>query len=408
VFYDRFSENLTLNSLRTLEGARINLIVNANDPDPIRRAAAIALLQQAVFTPSGVTNVPTAADILAVLPQSNTLQYVSPDLKSPTTYQGMIGVERSLPGNSSASVFFVTAQTNNVLRSLNINAPVCSTIDNCVGAARPDPASGDIYQYESTGTSRQNQIIANFRTSIIPRVSIFGNYRYGFSKGDTDGSGSFPAYTYDLSGEYGRSSDDIRHYLTLVGSIQLPWEISLNPFIIARSGGAFNITRGIDLNGDGRYTERPTFAELGSRCSELNLTASWCDVSGFDPNAVIPRNFGTSPSYFSVNMRVSKNFGFGKNESSGGGGAASAGGGRGGRFGGGGFGGFGGRERKPYNLNIGINFNNLLNTVNYGSPVSSMSSGRFGQVTSTGGGWGRGGDSGTANRRIELSARFSW
>jgi hypothetical protein len=347
VFYDRFSESLTLNSLRTLEGGRINLIVNANDPDPIRRAAAIALLQQAVFTSNGVTNVPTADDILAVLPQSNTLQYVSPDLKSPTTYQGMIGVERSLPGNSSASVFFVTAQTNNVLRTMNINAPICASIDNCVDAVRPDPASGDIYQYESTGTSRQNQIIANFRTSIIPRVSIFGNYRYGFSKSDTDGSGSFPAYAYDLSGEYGRSSGDIRHYLTLVGSIQLPWEISMNPFIIARSGGAFNITRGIDLNGDGRYTERPTFAELGARCSELNLSASWCDVSGFDPNAVIPRNFGTSPSYFSVNMRLSKNFGFGSSESAGGGGGAAAGGGRGrgGRFGGGGFGGFGGRER---------------------------------------------------------------
>src|SRR5690606_33998247 len=205
-----------------------------------------------------------------------------------------------LPGNWSASVFFVTAQTNNVLRTMNINAPVCAAINDCVDAVRPAPTSGDIYQYESTGTSRQNQIIANFRTSIIPRVSIFVNYGYGFSKSDTDGTGSFPPYTYDLSGEYGRASNDIRHYVTLVGNVQLPWDISLNPFIIARSGGTFNITRGIDLNGDGRYTERPTFAELGARCSELNLTASWCDVSGFDPNAVIPRNFGTSPSFFSV------------------------------------------------------------------------------------------------------------
>ncbi len=402
VFYDRFSESLTLNSLRTLEGGRINLILNGNDP------AAVALLQQAVFTPTGVTNVPTAEQILAAFPQSNTLQYVSPDMKSPTTYQGMIGVERSLPGNSSASLFFVTAQTNNVLRSLNINAPVCADVFDCSDGVRPDPTSGDIYQYESTGTSRTNQLIANFRTSIIPRISIFGNYRFGLSKSDADGAGSFPAYTYDLSGEYGRASGDVRHYLTLVGNIQLPWDISLNPFVIARSGSAFNITRGLDLNNDGRYTERPTFAELGARCTELNLNNSWCDVSGFDPDAVIPRNYGTSPGYFSVNMRVSKNFGFGSSESAGGGAAAGGGrGGRGGRMGR--FGGFGGgRERKPYNLNIGLNINNLLNTVNYGAPVSSLNSGRFGEFTSTGGGWGRGGGSGTANRRIELSARFSW
>jgi hypothetical protein len=180
---------------------------------------------------------------------------------------------------------------------------------------------------------------------------------------------------------------------------------------MARSGGTFNITRGIDVNGDGRNTERPTFAQLGARCSELGLTTSWCDVSGFDPNAIIPRNFGQSSSYFSVNLRASKNFGFGSSGASSAAGSPGAGGGgRGGRGGmggmrGGGFGGFGGGERKPYNLNLGISVENLFNTVNFGSPVGSLSSNRFGEFISTGGGF-RGG--GSANRRVELSARFSW
>ncbi len=408
VFYDRFSENLTLNAQRFGGNGQLNLVVNANDPDPVRRAAAIALLQQAVFTPSGVTNVPTAAQILTALPQSNTIQLVSPDIKSPVTYQGMIGIERSLPRNSSLSAFFITAQTNNVLRSRNINAPVCVDLTNCVDAIRPDPTAGDINEYESTGMSRQNQIVTNFRTSIIPNVMLMGNYRYGFSNGNTDGAGSFPAYSYDLNGEYSRTASDTRHSFFLFGNISLPWEISLSPFLMARSGGTFNITRGIDVNGDGRYTERPTFAQLGARCSELGLTTSWCDVSGYDPNSIIPRNFGESSSYFSVNLRASKNFGFGTaGKSSGGSPSMGGGGGHRGGMGGmrGGFGGFGGGERKPYNLNLGISFENLLNTVNYGSPVGSLSSNRFGEFISTGGGF-RGG--GSANRRIELSARFSW
>ena len=77
---------------------------------------------------------------------------------------------------------------------------------------------------------------------------------------------------------------------------------------------------------------------------------------------------------------------------------------------------FGGTNtNKPYNLNLGINFNNLFNTVNLGTPVGNIASGRFGQSTSIAGGFGGfgpggggGGGTGSANRRIELQARFSW
>ncbi len=157
-----------------------------------------------------------------------------------------------------------------------------------------------------------------------------------------------------------------------------------------------------------------------------------------DPNSIIPRNYGQSPSSFTVNLRMGKNFGFGKSPQAsatrdgaggnrgaggggggpmgGGGGGPMGGGGGGGRMGMGGFGGGGGDARKPYNLNLGINFNNLFNTVNLGTPIGNLSSSRFGQSTSTGGGFGGfgfgggggGGGSSSANRRIELQARFSW
>ena len=228
-----------------------------------------------------------------------------------------------------------------------------------------------------------------------------------------DGSGSFPAYSYNLDGEYGRTSGDIRHNFFFGGNIRLPWEISMSPFIMANTGRPFNITRGEDLNGDSIFNERPTFAELGARCNELGLTNSFCDVSGYDPNAIIPRNFGEGPKFFNVNLRFSKNFGFGSTEGSGDAGAGAGGGPRGGgipvgRHGGmrGMRGGMGGGGRAPYNLNVGISFNNIFNLVNFNPPVGNLSSSRFGQYTSTAGGWGMGG--GSTNRRIELNLRFSW
>lgn len=435
VFYDRFSENLTLQALRFNGSEQINLVVSANDPDPIRRAAAIQLLQQPIFTVGGVTNLPSVEDILLALPQSNTIRQISPDLKVPVTYQGAISIERQLPARTMAAFTFVTSRTDNFLRIRNINAPICPEQVNCNNAPRPFPNEGNIYQYESTGSVDQNRFNFNLRSNFNPNFSIFGNYSLGFAKGDSDGSGSFPAYSYDLSDERGRSSFDIRHNIVVGGNFNMPWGISLSPFVNYNSGRAFNITRGIDLNGDLQFTERPTFGELGARCDELGLTYSYCDVSEFDPNAIIPRNFGRAPQFINVNLRISKTFGFGKSE--GGSSAANTGGQRGGNRGGGGGnrggaggpggggrqvvmggggGGFfgGGGERKPYNLNLSINFNNLFNKVNFGAPVGNLASGRFGEYTSTAGGFfggfggGGGGGGSAANRRVELQARFSW
>jgi len=61
-----------------------------------------------------------------------------------------------------------------------------------------------------------------------------------------------------------------------------------------------------------------------------------------------------------------------------------------------------------------LNISNLFNTVNLGTPIGNLASSRFGQSTSTLGGFGGfggggfGGGASSANRRIELQARFSW
>ena len=323
-FYDRFSENLTLQALRFNGIEQVNLVVSANDPDPVRRAAAIALLSQARFSLDGVTNVPTGAQILAALPQSNTIRTIDPDLRVPITFQSAIGIERQLPSRTTLSAFYTFSRTSNVLRSRNINAPICPLQINCSGALRPDPSAGNIYQVEATGKSINNQLMINFNSNFSPRFSFGGNYRLGFQKSDADGAGSFPAYSYDLTDEWGTASGDVRHYFHMRANVNLPWGISASPFVIATSGRAFNIIRGQDLNGDLQFTERPTFGELAARCSSLDINASWCDVGGYDPNAIIPRNFGRGPATLTFNLNVRKTFGFGGDGSSSAAAAAAA------------------------------------------------------------------------------------
>ncbi len=303
----------------------------------------------------------------------------------------------------------------------------CPTTPAALSLLRPDPTQGNIYQYETSGISNQQQLYVNFRSFLNQDFILFGNYRLGSTKSDADGG--FPAYSYDTSNEYGRSSFDIRHLFVMGGSFGLPWNVKASPFIIATSGRPFNITTGLDTNGDSIFAERPTYSVLSAKCQQLGLTNSFCDTSGVSnpDTTIIPRNFGNGPSSFTVNLRLDKTFGFGKSPQrtaattdgqdgggipgAGGGGRGGRGGGGGGRGGGGFGGGFGGgNERKPYNLSVGLNFQNLLNTVNLGNPIGNLSSSRFGQSVSTGGGFGgfRGGGGGgcSGNRCVELQMRF--
>ena len=423
IFYDRFRDNYTLQANRFDGFQQFNYIVSNSQ----------SILGQPVFSLNGVSNVPTADQLGTVAPLANTIRLVAPNSQAPYTIQSSFSVERQLPFKSTVSASFIAARSLHVLRSRNINAPFCPPSVICptndpaaLAQLRPDLTQGNIYQYETSGISNQRQLVINFRSFLNQKFILFGNYRLGSSKSNADGG--FPAYSYDTSNEYGRSSFDIRHFFIVGGSFGLPWNVKASPFIIANSGRPFNITTGLDTNGDSIFAERPTYSAVNARCQELNLTNSFCDISGISnpDTTIIPRNYGSGPSSFTVNLRLDKTFGFGKapqrtaattstqDETTAGIGGGRGGRGRGGRGGGrGGFGGGfgGGNERKPYNLTVGLNFQNLLNTVNLSNPVSNLSSSRFGQSFSTAGGFGgfRGGGGGdSGNRRIELQMRFSF
>ena len=397
VFYNRFTESL-LSQTQRFNG------VNQ---------------QQFVVT----TGIPGGTDILDLFPTvpsveqleafaiRQTIRQMAPDLATPYTLQSSLSVEHQFPYRTTVSVNFINANTRRVLRSRNVNAPLPGT------GLRPSPDLGNIFQYESTGRFDQQQLIVSVNNRFSRLFSVSANYVLNRARSDTDGLGTFPINQYDLSGEFGPSLQDVRHRLTIFGSINaLPWGIRLSPFITAYSGRPFNITLGRDLNGDTLFTERPAFADAQTTPADLVETP----FGDFDRNpkpgqTIIPRNYGRGPSFMTVNLRISKTFGFGPEAAN-----AGAGGGRGGRGGGGGGGrgGFrGGRggdnsegTRSRYNLTLSANIQNLFNNTNEGIPVGNLNSLFFGRSLSSAGSFGRGGGGGqtAGNRRIELQLRFSF
>jgi hypothetical protein len=119
-----------------------------------------------------------------------------------------------------------------------------------------------------------------------------------------------PADSYDLQSEFGRSDFDQRHQFYFESYVALPLGIAVSPNLFIASGAPFNITTGADDNGDTLFSDRPAFAVAG----DANAIRTPFGIFNPRPQAgdkIIPRNFGRGAGEISLNLNVSKTFGFG-------------------------------------------------------------------------------------------------
>ncbi len=363
---------------------------------------------------------------------NNTSYSIDPGLQAPYVMQTAISVERQITKTSTVALTYLNSRGLHQLLYLNTTAPTLAQL-----AAGIYPQENR-YQYESIGIFKQNQLIANFNIRVGSMLSLFGFYSLNYANSDAAGANSYPSNQYDVLADYGRAAFDVRHRLFLGGTISLPHNIRLNPFVMVHSGQPFNITVGQDLNHDSFFNDRPAFAPAGvTLSSTCGPAVRYCSSpwGNFDTQPgpgqkLIPVNYGTGPANFTFNLRVSKTFGLGKKLGSeankgmgpdGPGGPGGPppvghhGGGPGGPAGPGGAaamaiagpkGGFGGAANDHrYNLTLSASARNLFNNVNYAAPVGNLSSPLFGLSNTLAGGPF---SSGSANRRIELQVLFSF
>ncbi len=390
IFYDRFGQGLILNTIRQNGTNQIQYITSC-DPTSANYAAECPI---AAYYP----NVPDPSVLGPAA--SATIRTIAPNLRSPYTMQTALTLERQLAKFGTASLTYLNSRGEHTFVSQNINAPLPD-------GTRPLGGTDNIYQYESAGIFRQNQLIANARIN-TQRFSLFTFYMLNYANSDTSGAGSFPSNPYNLMADYGRASFSTRNRFVLGGSFNAPYHFTFSPFIIANSGRPYDITIGRDLNGDSIYNDRPAFANGVPPAGPL--TTADFNLNPQPGEKLIPINYGTGPATFTVNMRFSKVFGFGKEGGTGGGPQAGGGGGDhhhgpgGFGHGGGPWGGGGGTSRR-YNLTLSLHAMNLFNRLNYGTPVGNLNSPDFGVSKSLAGGpFG----SDVAVRRLFLQAQFSF
>jgi hypothetical protein len=436
-FYNRFSEGNTLTANR-FNGVNV---IQTSVVEPFDRSAPPSILEQSLPNVAPIYSLlnqwsPTAVPSVTGLPATQeTIWQVDPNLQAPTVFLMGTQVERQLPRNITMFVGFYNIRIIHVIRARDINAPLPFTITELTpNGIRPDPTRGDVNRYEASGQFNQRQFFLGFNSRLSRMIQLRANYSLSKTTNDTDGQGGalFPVNSYDLSGEFGRSSFDIRHRFTVFGTVNLPWwKVVLSPFVVANSGPGFNITTGQDRNLDRQFNERPSFAAANADCSAQNIRCTRFGNFNLTPlpgETIIPRNFGQAPGSFVINLRVSRAFAFG-NVSRGNAAAARPAGGPGGApavaaAGGGGprpaaaagagpQGPAGPASEKRYNLDVSINFQNLLNRVNLAPPVGNLASPSFGESLALGGAFGGfggpgGGSTGAGNRRIYAQVRLNF
>jgi hypothetical protein len=412
MFYDRFAANLLMNA---------TLLNGINQTQFI--------IRNPLFYP----DIPDIATLEALASQQSSggshIRYqVDSGLRVPYLIQTAAGIEHQLAQGVSLAVNYTNTRGVHELVTRDINAPLETAFNSLGEAIGPRPfgnSAGDIYQYEGSGVFRQNQLVTSFNAKVSSRLSMFGYYVFNRAMSDTDGPGTMPSNPYDLRADYGRAAFDFRHRAFISATTMLPGKIRMAPFLFLQSGLPYNVTSGVDTNGDGNPNDdRPAFAQDLSGPSVVYKPGfgAFDLAPGTLANAVIvPRNYLEGPGILSLTVRVSRSWSFGETGRGGGntgndeirGGDAIRNGGLSGGSNQSGLAGvFGGiATARRYALTLTASVRNALNNVNPAQPIGNLSSPDFGKsltLNTFGPLPGAGPNAGAGNRHIELQLRLTF
>jgi hypothetical protein len=399
IFYDRFTEDLLLSAKR-LDGTRQqSYVLYGTAASPLN------------FYPG----LPSPEELQNAQSSIATTYRIAPGLRSPYMLQASIGVEQQITKKANVSIRYVNSRGEHQFYTNNINAPLPGSYDyldptSLNGTDRPNGLNENIFEYESDGIFLQNQLLVNGNVRTGSKLSLFANYALSSAHSDAVGPNSFPSNPYNILQDYGRAAFDSRHHLFIGGSVALPRAFQLFPFLSYSSGKPYNVVLGQDLNGSTVLNQRPTFAsELSDPANVVTTRFGSFDTVPVAGETPIPFNYLDGPGNFSLNLRLSKTFGFGE-KSANTGTTPSAEPSH--------------RQKPPrasdrrYQVTFSVNARNLLNVVNKGQPAGILNPPHFdpsdgstllpASVSPLFGISNSLANNSTANRIIYLSAGFSF
>jgi hypothetical protein len=278
---------------------------------------SFCFFQQLVAT--GILQIPNKAEIpesawqsmLGITRTTSTnkvVQRVDDGIVNPYNIQGSLGVDRQLGEDWNVSVNYLFNRGVKLLRNRQVNAlPDPSVLDPFGQPALTRRANPNLlvdYSIESAGNSIYHGMAVSVDKRFSRHYQIIGSYTLGKAIDDiTDVSQNLgPQDPTNTRLERSLSAFDVRHRMSIAAVIESPlkadrgsaWpartlsNFEFSPIFTVHSGYPFNITTGVDTNGDTNDNDRPF--QVG-------------------------RNTGRGPGYFATDLRVSRRFPFGPENS---------------------------------------------------------------------------------------------
>ena len=282
LFYDRVP-------LRALA----NAILSAGNTTDLAR-----LQQVQVSLSPAQAGAPRFPDILAAPVPSVTLPNLTTmdrQMRNARSLQASAEVEQRFGAALTLSAAYLYLKGSNLIIAINQNVPSCVAAGGNNGC-RPNPAYANDSRYSSEARSSYHGL----HLSLQQRPVGWGHYRvsYTLSWGRNNVGEFFfssPIDPFDLEKDWARSDDDQRHRLYVHAALQGPREPGAS--LWTRLAHGFQLSGGLQY-----YSAVPL--NITSGVTTLQGTAGRPIVDG----AFIPRNEGTGPDFFSLNLRLSRTF----------------------------------------------------------------------------------------------------
>ena len=350
--------------------------------------------------------------------------FVDPHLRTPYVYQYNLSVQRELMKDTVIEVSYVGSSSHKLTSLLDSNPMLLGTSTRLFNA-QPGVAQGSfsyLDTFANVGGAHYNSLAAGFNKRFgDTKMGAFQyqlSYTYGRSMDNVSGfratSNRVPAYNWNQF--WGPSDFDIEHYVAFSGVWDLPfnkmWDGGpkrllsgwrLYPIVTYRSGVALNVKSGIsrtaskpgpsgygdpnivqaNLVGTLQYFD-PQLDQVLANASGVNHTGNYY----FNPAAIVQpsatftgvpnygslgRNAFRGPTWTNIDLSLAKETDL---------------------------------YRERVKFEIRADFFNLFNHPLFANPTTTVTSGSFGQISSTG--LTSGGVNDPQTRVIQLAARFSF
>ena len=281
--------------------------IESSDTTNVYRLNGTLQRQTTVYSPqfsSPLTPVPGSIQVF-------TTNLFPPSPFQPRQFTGLFNIEHDFTHHWHASGNFYWGEVWGLARTVNINAPLVASSAGvapdptaALQAPRPIAPDENMVEYQNSGHFAGNSVWLTLDQHSYKGFDFSARYMHMNFKTDTLGNET-PQSSYSNYGESARVYWESKNSLIFFGNLSLPYKIQATTQFDAWAGNPYDITTGTDNNGDGNFTDRPSYA---SAAGPGVYKTPYGLMTTNTVNGNVPANLGTKPGLIHLDMNLSRVF----------------------------------------------------------------------------------------------------